>query len=201
MRIYHTDLSYGCFRTVSTFTCTLNPATFIAWLGHLVGWLSLTHYTIMRGGLIRWLKNVWRVALYPPFSLRVLDLFWNPNPNPNQLHDRLNTNQLTNKAAHWYHGEHHSISCVSSCMALTALACRFLQLVLSSISSPITQFIQLDFRVKAREEELRSTCRAANRVCTCLRCIHAEIIWFPITSSECLSLGFQKFHFVRFQLN
>lgn len=192
MRIYHTDLSLGCFRTVSTFTCTLNRATFIAWLGHLVGWLSLTHYTIMRGGLIRWLKNVWRVALYPPFSLRVLDLFWN-----NQLHDRLNTNQLTNKAAHWYHVERHSISCVSSCMALTALACWFLQLVYSSISSPITQFTQLDFRVKATAEELWSTCRQTNRVCICLRCIHAEIIWFPITSSECLSLGFQNFDLVR----
>lgn len=59
MRIYHRDLSSGCFRTVSTFTCTLNWATFIAWLGYLVGWLSLTHYTIMGGELIRWLKNVW----------------------------------------------------------------------------------------------------------------------------------------------
>lgn len=147
MRIYHTDRDLRDVLGQSALLYAhLNRATFIAWLGHLVGWLSLTHYTIMGGELIRWLKNVWRVALYPPFSLRALDLFW-----IDQLHDRLNTKQSTNEAAHWYHVEHQSISCISSCMDLTALACWFFQLVLSSISSPITQCIQLDFRAKPGE--------------------------------------------------
>lgn len=56
-------------------------------------------------------------------------------------------------------------------MALTALACWFFQLVLSSISSPITQFIQLDFRVNAKGrgtvEHVQSGKQSLPEVCTC----------------------------------